>query len=84
MSTRSNAGLRRRRAGRPDAEYSLIAGLYVATFLTPAAVVLLSTLTSSAAAQYVGLLVVVVAIAVGAGWVVSRIPGTRSISVGTT
>lgn len=75
VATHAQGTLRRANAERPDAEYALVAGLYVAALVVPALVIALSRAVADAAVLYVGFLVAVMGVTAVAGWTVSRIPG---------
>lgn len=60
---------------RTDREYSIVAGLYMATFGAPLSVLALSRIVTDAALLYTGFIVAVTAATALAGWFVSRIPG---------
>ncbi|MFA9516895.1 hypothetical protein ACERIT_06715 [Halopenitus sp. H-Gu1] len=72
-STRSVLG--RSNAERPDGEYALVAGLYVASFVAPALVLALSQAVADAAILYIGLIIAVTGVTAIAGWVVWWTPG---------
>lgn len=66
---------------RPDHEYAIVAGLYVAALLAPAVLIAVAGSLAGPAALYVGFLVATTAIAVIAGLLVSRTNGI-AVSVG--
>ena len=75
MPTHAEATLRPENAERPDAQYALIAGLYVATLVVPAFVIALSRVVADAALLYIGFLVAVTGVTAVAGWATSLAPG---------
>jgi len=81
MQTRTSAGRDQSTADRPDAQYALVAGLYVAALLAPVAVLALSRSTSDGGMLYIGFLAAVTLFTSLAGWGVSRIPGL-AVSLG--
>lgn len=60
---------------RPDHEYAIVAGLYVAALLAPTVLIAVAPSLSGPATHYVGLLVATTVIAVLAGLFVSRVDG---------
>jgi hypothetical protein len=75
MATRSGSEVGRLTRERPDIEYALIAGLYGAALLAPAAVLVISSFVADAGALYISFLAAVALIAIGIGWLISQTPG---------
>jgi len=75
MATHAGATIRQPNSQRPDHEYALVAGLYVAALVVPALVIGLSRVVGDAAVLYVGFLVAVAGVTAVAGWAISKIPG---------
>ena len=75
MTTGVRRAVRRSGGERPDSEYALVAGLYVAALVVPAAVATLARAVADAAGLYVGFLGVVAGVAGLVGWAVLRTPG---------
>lgn len=75
MATQTGAAVGQSTADYPDPSYAIAAGLYAAALLTPAIVLVLSSVLSGAAVLYLSFLGVVASIAIVAGWSVSRIRG---------
>jgi len=81
MATHTRAALRQANAERPDAEYALVAGLYVAALFTPVVMLGLARALADAAILYIGFLGAVTGITIVAGWAVSRTAGL-AVSLG--
>jgi hypothetical protein len=75
MATGVRGTVRRSGVGRPDSEYALVAGLYVAALIVPAAVAALARAVTDTAGLYVGFLGVVAGVVGLVGWAVLRTPG---------
>jgi len=75
MTTHAGIEVGRTSAERPDAPYSFVAGLYTATLLIPAVVLLLSRVLDGTAVLYAGSLAATTCLTTLAGWTVSRMPG---------
>lgn len=81
MATHTRAALCQTNAERPDAEYALVAGLYVAALLTPVVMLGLARAIADAAILYISFLGAVTGITIVAGWAVSRTAGL-AVSLG--
>jgi len=81
MATHTPSRMGHSDAELPDGQYAFVAGLYAASFLAPAIVLVLSWATTDAAALYVGFLLAVAGVTGVAGWVVSRRSGL-AVSLG--
>ena len=84
MTTGVRRAVRRSGGERPDSEYALVAGLYVAALVVPAAVATLARAVADAAGLYVGFLGVVAGWPVSSGGPSSAHPDSRSVSADTT